>query len=332
MAGPRGGGPKGTTTYTYDGTTGEHRGLVTTVADSLAGSFTGTYTNDGQLATQTYPGGLMPRYSYDNAGNQTQIAYAKSGSAWVTFTAARDYKGRIMSGNNAAGITTTYGYDAMDRLATATDNTGTSCTGGRYGFDLNSDRTGLAYVHVRADRRCMHRIRHPDHGQPHLRPGRPDHRRRLQLRRFRPLADSAIGRCRRQWIVDAGLLHQRSGAIGEPNRGGVTATKTYGLDPAGRVLTESTGGSATTPGAPTSVTATAGNASAAVSWTAPASNGGSTHHRLRSDRITGRRNSVDDQRYHGNRQWADQRHGLHVHRAGRERGRHRRSHRRPQPR
>ena len=95
--------PHGTTTYTYDGTTGEHRGLVTTLADSVAGSFTGTYTNDGQLATQTYPGGLTASYSYDNAGNQTQIAYAKSGTSWITFTAARDEDGRIVSSNNAAG-------------------------------------------------------------------------------------------------------------------------------------------------------------------------------------------------------------------------------------
>jgi len=47
------------------------------------------------------------------------------------------------------------------------------------------------------------------------------------------------------------------------------------LDPAGRVLTETTTGPTTAPGAPTAVTATAGNASAAVSWSAPASNGGS---------------------------------------------------------
>ena len=38
---------------------------------------------------------------------------------------------------------------------------------------------------------------------------------------------------------------------------------------------------ATVPGAPAIGTATAGNASATVTWTAPASNGGDGHHRLR---------------------------------------------------
>ena len=49
-------------------------------------------------------------------------------------------------------------------------------------------------------------------------------------------------------------------------------------------FTNTTGPPPTAPGAPTGVTATAGNASATVSWTAPASNGGARSRRTRSRR------------------------------------------------
>lgn len=268
--------PKGTTTYAYDGTAGEHRGVVTSSADSLAGTFNGTYTNDGQLATQSFPGGLTATYSYDNAGHQTQIAYAKSGTSWITFTATRDEGGRIVSGNNAAGVTSTYSYDNAGRLTTATDNTGTSCNRRAYGFNPNSDRTGLAtstfaptggactgsgtpttvnHSYDQADRITDAGYSYDDFG------------RTLTV----PSVDAGGSAALTLGYYTNDLAQSVSQTVG-----GVTTTKTYGLDPTGRVLTEATGSSATTPGAPTAIGATAGNASASVSWTAPASNGGST--------------------------------------------------------
>ena len=268
--------PKGTTTYTYDGTTGEHRGLITTLADSVAGSFTGTYTDDGQLATQTYPGGLTATYSYDNAGNQTQIAYAKSGASWVTFNAARDENGRIVAGNNAAGITTTYSYDNYGRLTSATDNTGTSCNERAYGFNLNSDRTSLTTsTFAPTSGACT------GSGTPTTENHSYDQADRITDTGY---SYDDFGRTWTVPSVDAG----GSGALTlgyytndlaqsvSQTVAGVTTTKTYGLDPAGRMLTEATGGGATVAGAPTAVAASAGNASATVSWAAPASNGGST--------------------------------------------------------
>jgi RHS repeat-associated protein len=266
--------PHGTTTYTYDGTTGEHRGLVTTLADSVAGSFTGTYDKDGKLATQAYPGGLTATYSYDNSGAQTQVSYAKSGVTWLSFTAARDGQGRIVASNNVAGVTTSYVYDNVGRLTTATDNTGTACNVRAYGFNLDSDRMSLSTSSYAPSGGCT------GSGTPTTVNHSYDQADRITDTGY---TYDDFGRTLTVPSVDAGgqgaltlgyytndLVQSVSGTVS-----GSAVTKTYGLDPTQRVLTESTG-TATAPGAPTAVTGAGGASQAIVSWTAPASNGGST--------------------------------------------------------
>jgi hypothetical protein len=49
---------KGSKTYSYDNA-GEHRGLLTQIADSQAGTFTASYDPDGNPTTTGYPGGLQ---------------------------------------------------------------------------------------------------------------------------------------------------------------------------------------------------------------------------------------------------------------------------------
>jgi YD repeat-containing protein len=136
--------PNASTTYVYDGTSGEHRGVVTSSIDSLAGAFAGTYDSDGHLLTQTYPGGLTATYSYDNSGAPVETLYSEAGVTWLNFTASRDTQGRIAASNNAAGTTTGYVYDNAGRLTAATDNTSSACNVRAYGFNNNSDRTSLA--------------------------------------------------------------------------------------------------------------------------------------------------------------------------------------------
>ena len=80
---------------------------------------------------------------------------------------------------------------------------------------------------------------------------------------------------------------------------------------------------ATVPGAPTLVSATAGDGSVALAWTAPASSGWVADHRLYRDGVPRWRDLHRDRtRLHG--QWADQRHDLRLHGRGAQRRRVRR--------
>ena len=73
------------------------------------------------------------------------------------------------------------------------------------------------------------------------------------------------------------------------------------------------GTSITSPGAPTAVSAIAGNAAATVSWTAPG-NGGGADHRLHRHRIPGGATATTTGATTRRRQRTDQRHRLHLHR------------------
>jgi RHS repeat-associated protein len=267
--------PNASSTYVYDGSTGEHRGLVTSSVDSLAGTFSGTYDNDGHLLTQTYPGGLTATYGYDNTGALVQTLYSESGVTWLDFTATRDAQARIAASNNAAGTTTNYVYDNAGRLTSATDNTSSACNVRAYGFNNDSDRTSLATsTYSPTAGACT------GSGTPTTVTHSYDQADRLTDTGY---SYDDFGRTTGVPSVDAGgngaltlgyytndLVQQVAGTVA-----GAAATTTYGLDPQQRVLTQTTQGSTTSaPAAPSGVTATAGSLSATVSWSA-ASNGGS---------------------------------------------------------
>jgi RHS repeat-associated protein len=236
--------PTGSTTSTYDGTSGEHRGLLTAVTDSTAGTFTGSYTDDGQLATQTYPGGLTASYTYDDSGAQTQVSYAKNGTTWLTIGAQRNENGAIVSANNAAGVTTTYSYDNAGRLTSATDNNAGTCVNRAYGYNTDSDRTTLTTQSYTATAGAC-----TGSGTPTVVPHGYDQADRITDTGY---SYDDFGRTLTVPSQDAGgqtgvqlgyytndLVQSISGTLA-----GVTTTKTYSLDPTGRVLTESLNGGA----------------------------------------------------------------------------------------
>ena len=140
---------KSTTSWTYDSAT-EHRGVVTSENIGVAGAlsvFTATYNPAGDLATQTYPNGLVASSAYDNAGNQTTLAYAKDSTNWMTFTAARDVGGKVRTQSGPAS-SQVYSYDYTERLTTVADTvngtgSGSSCVTRTYTFDADSNRTAL---------------------------------------------------------------------------------------------------------------------------------------------------------------------------------------------
>ncbi|SOD71662.1 RHS repeat-associated protein [Jatrophihabitans sp. GAS493] len=140
---------KGTTTWAYDSSS-EHRGVVTSEDIGVAGApstFTATYNAGGDLATQTYPNGLVATSRYDNDGNRFALNYTKDGTQWMGFAAATDVDGKIRAQTSPQSAQT-YVYDYADRLVSVSDavngtGSSTSCVVRAYTFDTDSNRTAL---------------------------------------------------------------------------------------------------------------------------------------------------------------------------------------------
>jgi YD repeat-containing protein len=136
---------KGTQTRTYD-TAIDPRGMVTSIADSAAGTFTARYEPDGQLTTQGYPNGMEARTTYDEAGDITELAYVKitscsSNCTWLSFQASDSIHGQQLT--QAGSVSSqTHTYDAVGRLKQVNDTSaGAGCTIRAYGYDADSNRT-----------------------------------------------------------------------------------------------------------------------------------------------------------------------------------------------
>ncbi|MCW2901289.1 MAG: hypothetical protein JWO67_3554, partial [Streptosporangiaceae bacterium] len=163
----------------------EHRNMPTSLTiDGLGTSkaYTGAYDPDGNLITQTLPGGLQQDATYDNVGELTGLAYSQvstdtsttpatvTSTPWLAWSRAYDPAGRVAREwtPDGAAFTDTnvgaavsydraYGYDAAGRLVTVKDQTSggtgavvsdpttdtTACTTRTYGFDANGNRTSL---------------------------------------------------------------------------------------------------------------------------------------------------------------------------------------------
>lgn len=137
-----------TTTYSYD-TTKEPRGLPTSMTDSVAGTFTAAFGPDGELTTETLPGGYTLNLGYNEIGEDTSRVYTRDTDGMIVLADTVDYSthGQIVHHNGTAGDTTeqNYLYDKAGRL-TRTDDTAAdeTCTRRAYALDANSNRTGLS--------------------------------------------------------------------------------------------------------------------------------------------------------------------------------------------
>jgi RHS repeat-associated protein len=149
---------KGTYAYTYDGTDAagkaEYRGLPTAIAASTVGSFTAAYDAAGNLTRQVYPNGLTASSVYDDAGKQTGLTYAKSGTNWLAFTAVPDADGRTVETAGPNGSLQHYTYDTGGRLTAVADTYNLSCETRTYGFDVDTNRTSQASYPAADDGTC----------------------------------------------------------------------------------------------------------------------------------------------------------------------------------
>jgi RHS repeat-associated protein len=143
---------KGTRTYTYNGGS-ERRGLPTQIVDSAAGTFTATWTIDGQLATQTYPGGLTATYTYNESNSLAELTYTKPSSSYPTFSLEHGIDGIVQQASTLSAQR--YTYDAAGRLTTVEDTpNGAGCTVRLYGFDADTNRTSLTTRDPNSDGTC----------------------------------------------------------------------------------------------------------------------------------------------------------------------------------
>ncbi|MFF4509149.1 DNRLRE domain-containing protein [Streptomyces sp. NPDC001401] len=137
-----------TTTYTYD-TSKDPRGLETSRTDSVAGAFAATYDADGEVATESLPGGYTLTVSQDETGAETSRVYTRDsdGSVVASDTTDESVHGQVVGDADTAGQSRSraYTYDAAARLTRAddTDPDG-ACTRRDYTLDDNTNRSALA--------------------------------------------------------------------------------------------------------------------------------------------------------------------------------------------
>lgn len=128
---------KGTQTYSYNSTTG----LLDSVKDSAAGTFTATYNPEGKIETQTYPGGMKATYAYNSAGQAISVTYTKGTSKWYEDSVSPSIHGQWLAQESTLS-SETYVYDPAGRLTEATETPqGKGCTTHQYTYDEDSNRT-----------------------------------------------------------------------------------------------------------------------------------------------------------------------------------------------
>lgn len=135
-----------TRTYEYDRTV-EPRGFVTKITDSVAGVIVPTWGADGQLESQTMPGGVKLTIGYDTARVPVSRTYTRisDGAVIASDQVLENHRGQWISHTTLDAGTRTYGYDLLGRLTAVDDqSTNGTCTSRRYGYDTHTNRTSAS--------------------------------------------------------------------------------------------------------------------------------------------------------------------------------------------
>ncbi|MFJ6195354.1 LamG-like jellyroll fold domain-containing protein [Micromonospora sp. NPDC092111] len=149
--------PTGTTTYGYD-RAAEPRGLVTSVTDSVAGTFGAGYDADEKLVRLTYPGGLTRTDRLDANQQPVERVYTRDSDGAVIYSEAvvENSAGQTVL-NDYTGGRVAYSYDRLGRLVRserATDGDA-GCVTRTYGYDARTNRTARATFQPGADGGCQ---------------------------------------------------------------------------------------------------------------------------------------------------------------------------------
>ncbi|MDQ1713838.1 MAG: hypothetical protein QOE45_3288 [Frankiaceae bacterium] len=149
---------KGTQTRTYD--PDEPRGLVTSLVDSHAGTFTAAYDIEG-TPTVDWPNGIRATSTIDEIGSQTGLDYTMTsgctGSAclWLSFAVDESIHGQWLK-HSSTQSQQAFAYDGANRLSKVEDTVAGDCTTRKYTYDAgNGNRTKLETFDPGTDGACQ---------------------------------------------------------------------------------------------------------------------------------------------------------------------------------
>jgi RHS repeat-associated protein len=131
----------GWTTYTYDRNL-EPRGMLTSVTDSIAGTFNAKYSPDGQLVEVKYPGGITRTDVLDANFQPESRVYVRDSDSTVLYSESvvENTAGQQVN-HSYTGGSKIYGYDTLGRLTSTQQTSGAICNSRGYSYDSRTNRT-----------------------------------------------------------------------------------------------------------------------------------------------------------------------------------------------
>ncbi|GAA4038790.1 hypothetical protein GCM10022248_00760 [Nonomuraea soli] len=160
--------PTGWMSFTYD-RAAEPRGLLTSVTDSVAGTFTARYSPDGQPVQLTYPGGITRKDRLDAAFNPVERTFTRTGDGQILYAESivENTAGQWVAHTYTGGAKR-YGYDKLGRLTKVDhlDSLG-QCTSRAYEYDARTNRKHKQTFAPAADGTCQSETAEPSSQHAH---------------------------------------------------------------------------------------------------------------------------------------------------------------------
>lgn len=141
----------GTTTYTYNSLE-----LTDSVTDPAGARTTFQYDADQRLVSTAYPNGVTVQYQYDGANDVTSVTARTSSGvllqrrySYVNGTGQQTLE--LSAVSDESGVTTTYGYDALNRLTSANSSGNGTTDARKYSYDAVGNRISQTINGVTTD-------------------------------------------------------------------------------------------------------------------------------------------------------------------------------------
>jgi hypothetical protein len=130
---------------------------LTSITDSVAGTFTAKYSPDGQLVEMTYPGGLTRTDRLDANLQPVERTYTRDSDGTVIYSESvvENTAGQWVN-HSYTGGGKRYSYDGLGRLTKARHDSAITagCVTRTYTYDDRSNRTRKATFNPAADGSC----------------------------------------------------------------------------------------------------------------------------------------------------------------------------------